>query len=178
MPWPKGGPAYDEEQAGTYSMDPERAQELISDAGATGATVQLVMRSDFADSISAGEIVRANLEQVGLRVEPLTLDGAAFGAMLQEGGNPGIAVGRLGVQPDLGASLSTTNALLADPEANQFNPFSNEAYAAATAATGDPLASDEARFGAVHDASDIMLDECFIVPITYEPAQLLGAPSC
>lgn len=64
--WTSNNEGYDPELDAAYEYDPERAAQIIEDAGATGAEVEISVIG-FGPPISMAEIVRNNLEEVGLQ---------------------------------------------------------------------------------------------------------------
>lgn len=56
------------EEESAYDYDPDRARELISDAGAEGANVSILLPND-ANTVRIAEILRYSFNDVGLNVE-------------------------------------------------------------------------------------------------------------
>ncbi|WP_029029721.1 ABC transporter substrate-binding protein [Salinarimonas rosea] len=80
--------AYNEELE-PYPHDPERARQLIEEAGATGATVTMFVTeggSGMLDPVPMGTAIQADLEAVGLDVEIETYEWNTFLAQV----NPGL----------------------------------------------------------------------------------------
>ncbi|MGJ3262203.1 MAG: ABC transporter substrate-binding protein [Salinarimonas sp.] len=72
-----------------YPHDPERARQLIEEAGATGATVTMFVTeggSGMLDPVPMGTAIQADLEAVGLDVEIETYEWNTFLAQV----NPGL----------------------------------------------------------------------------------------
>ncbi|GGK22044.1 ABC transporter substrate-binding protein [Salinarimonas ramus] len=80
--------AYNEELE-PYPHDPERARQLIEEAGATGSTVTMFVTeggSGMLDPVPMGTAIQADLEEVGLDVEIETYEWNTFLAQV----NPGL----------------------------------------------------------------------------------------
>jgi peptide/nickel transport system substrate-binding protein len=56
--------AYDE-----YSTDLDEAQRLLDEAGFTGGTLDMLATSDYPETVTAAQIIAANLEPLGIDVE-------------------------------------------------------------------------------------------------------------
>ncbi|MDN3311597.1 ABC transporter substrate-binding protein [Microbacterium oryzae] len=64
--WEPSAPGYPEDLAEWYSYDPEKAKQLLEEAGAVGASVEVTVIG-LPSNTSLAEIVRNNLEEVGLK---------------------------------------------------------------------------------------------------------------
>ncbi|QEW02135.1 ABC transporter substrate-binding protein [Microbacterium lushaniae] len=52
----------------TYATDMDTAQQLMQDAGFTGGTLDLLATSDYPETVTAAQIIAANLEPLGIEV--------------------------------------------------------------------------------------------------------------
>ncbi|WP_163541927.1 ABC transporter substrate-binding protein [Occultella kanbiaonis] len=52
----------------TYSTDLDRAQDLLDEVGFTGGTLDLLVTTDYPETVTAAQIIAANLEPLGLEV--------------------------------------------------------------------------------------------------------------
>lgn len=82
--WDPGTPGYPADLVGTYAYDPDRARELLEEAGASGASVTITVINLPANA-SVAEIVRNNLEEVGLVPSINLLEVQSFGPQQIEG---------------------------------------------------------------------------------------------
>lgn len=71
--WSPSSPGYTDEMANRYTYDPERARQMIIDAGAEGAEVPITIPAIPANR-SIFEIVQNNLREVGLHPSANVLD--------------------------------------------------------------------------------------------------------
>jgi len=93
LPWaPSTSPAFDAEKAQTYSQDLGKARQLIQQAGATGAKVNVAFNSGFPTNQAIAEIVQFNLKEAGLKATLVPLQEADFLAKLGTGDLPGLFV--------------------------------------------------------------------------------------
>jgi len=53
----------------TYSLDLDTAQGLMSEAGFTGGTLDMLATSDYPETVTAAQIIASNLEPLGITVE-------------------------------------------------------------------------------------------------------------
>ncbi|WP_084125501.1 ABC transporter substrate-binding protein [Demequina sp. NBRC 110054] len=65
---PTTDPWFDESLVDAYPYDPEKAKELIAEAGIEGETIRFQVPSN-SDTQQVAQLVASNLEQVGLNVE-------------------------------------------------------------------------------------------------------------
>jgi peptide/nickel transport system substrate-binding protein len=92
LPWPESSPAFDEKRGGTYHQDIDKAKQLISDAGAAGASVDVAFNSGFATNQWIAEIIQFDLKNAGLDAKLVPLQAADFFAKLGSGDMPGLFV--------------------------------------------------------------------------------------
>ncbi|TDE89505.1 ABC transporter substrate-binding protein [Occultella glacieicola] len=52
----------------TYSTDLDRAQELLDEVGYTGGTLDLLVTTDYPETVTAAQIIASNLEPLGIEV--------------------------------------------------------------------------------------------------------------
>ena len=53
----------------TYSTDIDKAKDLLAEAGYDGGTLDLLATSDYPETVTAAQIIAANLEPLGIEVE-------------------------------------------------------------------------------------------------------------
>jgi peptide/nickel transport system substrate-binding protein len=75
--WPESTPGYPKDLANKYTYNPDKAKELITAAGAQGATVDLTYAQHPILS-ALYSILKNNLEAVGLKVTGEALSGADY----------------------------------------------------------------------------------------------------
>lgn len=73
---------YAGDEIGTYTEDLDRARELVAEAGAEGASLELAVRQSRADEQEAATFIQDNLRQIGLNVEINRLPDGEFSERL------------------------------------------------------------------------------------------------
>jgi len=83
---------YDPALEQVYSYNPDKARELLAEAGyADGFSTQLLYSPGrYAQGTETVQVIIANLAEVGINVEPMTAEGAQRLQMIREGTVPGI----------------------------------------------------------------------------------------
>jgi len=162
--WSPDEAGYSEELATTYTYDPERARQLIEEAGATGAEVPMAVPAIPAPQ-GIGEIIQFNLEEIGLRPTPAVLDVAQFDSRQVAG--------------DLGQSFNLLHGLVgfsaptlldAMPSLRAGNPsnFDTPEYQTLRQAVQE-AGDDDERAAAVADLSQYLLDQAFSQVLVQSP---------
>jgi peptide/nickel transport system substrate-binding protein len=66
-----------------YAYDPEAARQLVEEAGATGATLDLIVRSDLIPNVSElAEAMQGMLEEAGLKISLVPMEAAPWRDLL------------------------------------------------------------------------------------------------
>jgi peptide/nickel transport system substrate-binding protein len=73
---------YAGDEIGTYEEDLDRARELVAEAGAEGASLELAVRQSRAQEQEAATFIQDNLRQIGLNVEVSRLPDSEFSERL------------------------------------------------------------------------------------------------
>lgn len=158
VPWSADAPGVTKEQVSRHAYDVGKAKALLREAGASGA--EIVVTSTTADPSfkSIRDIVQYGLEQIGLKVKPVTLDAAQTPQHMQAGDWPGlwIAIVELTMMGPVTALL-TANPLRPDKNTHNFTP---PAYRKVVQGVVDATTEDAgATAGAA--LTDYMLEQAF-----------------
>lgn len=62
----------------TYDYDPEKAKELLAEAGVSSASIDMLATSDYPETSTASQIIAANLAEVGIDLSIRTPDFASW----------------------------------------------------------------------------------------------------
>ena len=90
LPWAESSPAFDPDLVDHYTYDPERARELLEEAGAVGSSIKVFYDAGFAPNVGLAEIVEFNLSEAGLEPDMQPLQAADFLDRLRSGGFDGL----------------------------------------------------------------------------------------
>jgi peptide/nickel transport system substrate-binding protein len=160
LPWsPSTSPAFDAAQADTYSQNLDKARQLIQQAGAAGAKVNVAFNSGFPTNQAIAEIVQFNLKQAGLDATLVPLQEADFLAKLGTGDLPGLYVNVHGFG-QLSPATLVKGSFPFNADANASN-FDSEEYRR----IADRLwtATDPAQEQAAYDqVNDFLLQQQFV----------------
>lgn len=164
-----GSEDYNEETADMYAYDPDKARELLAEAGYPDGFALPTISTSFANIGLAGQAIAAQLAEVGITLE---LDereingyvGGVFGAEA-----PAAVLG-LGSPP---VYIGATVALM---PTSPFNPFKTEDaelmdlyQQAAAAAPEDRVALSQQIVARVQELA-------WFAPVTFTPVYVFGAP--
>ncbi|MBV9581408.1 MAG: ABC transporter substrate-binding protein [Chloroflexi bacterium] len=84
LPWPTFSPAYDQARGQHYMLDLERAKSLLDEAGATNTSLDFLYNSVVPEIGTFGQMLQANLAEVGLTINLKGVERAAFNAMIAQ----------------------------------------------------------------------------------------------
>jgi peptide/nickel transport system substrate-binding protein len=90
LPWAPSSPAYDASKAGHYNHDVAKAKELLAQAGATGAEVNVYYDAGFGPNTGLAEIIQFDLTAAGLKPNLQPLQASDFLDKLRSGGFNGM----------------------------------------------------------------------------------------
>jgi peptide/nickel transport system substrate-binding protein len=84
-----------------YGHDPEQAQQLLDDAGVDGLELDLMVTSEFPETVTAAQVMESQLAEVGISVSIRTEDFTTWLADQGEGEFDGFMLSWLGnIDPD------------------------------------------------------------------------------
>jgi len=161
--WTPGSLGYPEALSKHFTYDPEKARELLDQAGASGADLSItfanmpVMKNLF-------EVVQNNLREVGLNVSAEVLDVTEYDKRQVEG-----TLGQSFMLLHGMVGFSTATIIDAMPSIRQGNPshFDTQEYTDLKAKVRE--ADDSTRSDAIEDLTSYMLEESFSHIIAVAP---------
>jgi peptide/nickel transport system substrate-binding protein len=153
--WTPDSPGYPDDLAGHYSYDPAKAKQLLDQAGATGAEINIAF-ANLPVMNNMFEIVQNNLTEVGFEVTGEALDLTEYDKRQVEG-----TLGQSFLLLHGMAGFSAATIVDAMPSIRPGNPsnFDTEEYEQLKAAVKS--ATEDTRDQALADLSQYMLDESF-----------------
>lgn len=168
--WAPSAIGYDPDLNSTYTYDPDKAQQMLEEAGAIGTEFEITV-IPFPANISAAEIVRNNLEAVGLKPTVKTLELADFLTKQTEQD--------LGPMFMLlhGLGFSPATLLNGFPSLRPTNPsrFASPEYEELRAAI--QTAGEAEIAGAVEDIAAYIAEQAWSLPLVYAPGEVVMAPN-
>jgi peptide/nickel transport system substrate-binding protein len=165
----------------TYDYDPDRARQLLTEAGALGTTLRFyyptdVVRPYLPDPAAIFQIISQNLTDAGFTIEPTALPWSPDYLNAVQAGQADIhLLGWTGDYNDaynfIGTFFAAKQDGLAKAEFGAFN--SPEIFDALAAADAEP---DEARRTELYqEANRVIMDYLPAVPISHSPPALVVA---
>jgi len=168
--WAPSAIGYDPALNDTYPYDPEMAQQMLEDAGVIGTEFEITV-IPFPANISAAEIVRNNLEAVGLKPTVKTLELPDFLAKQTEQ--------NLGPMFMLlhGLGFSPPTLLNGFPSLRPNNParFQSTEYDALRAAV--QASSDDEIAAAIEAIGAYIAEQAWSLPLVYAPGEVVMSPT-
>ena len=168
--WPPQALGHDAVQDQTYDYDLSRARQLLLAAGwNSNTTLPLRVTSNLPTDVAIAEIYQADLAAVGVNAVIQRGSAAELVTLIQNhqiGGAVITAMGLMNLHP---ATFFTSNIYARVPNPSN---FTSDRY---TSLIGQAVAvSDDTQLkSVVHDLTQVMLDEAFLLPI----AETQGAPA-
>lgn len=170
--WPKQTPGWSADTAHHYEYDPDRAKRMLAQAGVAGLSVPLTANGGKAELRAVFDIVRYDLEQVGLHVKANLLEGNQFRVHNQGGDLGPMFVHRTGFG-GLGPAACTLFSAPLRPDKGTTH-FATDRYRklieGCVHATGDGLADANAALGSY------MVDQAFNLNIVLGRAPIIHTP--
>jgi peptide/nickel transport system substrate-binding protein len=169
--WPQRSIGYDAVQDQTYVYDLERARALLRDAAWDSTTTVPLIIPDFVSLAKpAAQVLQSDLQSVGVQVSIQPLSPAEFGSRGLKG-----QFGGAWISPTTFMNLSPATFLMTSSNvripnaANFVTPQYKQSIDQVVNAT-----DDQALKSAVHQVTQIMLDEAFMLPFAEGAGQLNG----
>lgn len=168
--WDPATPGYPEDLANKYKYDPEKAKQMLAEAGASGTEFTITVIS-LPQNTSMAEIIRNNLEAVGLKPRINVTEVSSF-ASRQVEGNLGEVFLPLHGLNGLGP-VSLINTLPALRKANPSHFYTPEYDSLRKDLVN--AKTDENSEKALKKLSEYILDEAFSVPVLQQIGELVVA---
>lgn len=171
VPWPKQSIGYDAAQDQAYGFDLDRARSLLQDAGWDRTrVVPLVIPSFIPLAKQVAEILQSDLQSIGVQVAVQSLAGAEFGARGLNRQMAGAWISPMTFTNLSPATYLMTASMARVPNTSNFvTPRYMELIDQAKSAT-----DVQSLKAILHEVTQIILDEAFIVPFAEGTGQLAG----
>lgn len=174
VPWKTTTIGYDAEQAKTYTYQPDKAKQLLAQAGVKAGTSFDIAMGTTPETTGIFQIVKNNLAAVGLEAKPKILNGPdyeqqlatrTFGtqAILMQAGNGPSPATAVEIRPELVAAKNVSK-------------FQSPEYTSLTQAVAS-AGTTEAKEKALRDFNAYFVDQAFAVPMITRPTQTVRTAS-
>ena len=172
IPWPRQSLAYDAAQDATYSYDLSRARQLLDSAGwDSNYTLSVTIPSSLALAERMAQILQSDLSAIGVRTSIRKIPFADFITLAVKGGYGGVWIVSMALMNLSPATFLRTSLAVRVPNASY---FSSQRYLQLMDETA--AATDDTQLKAgLHEMTQIILDEAFVLPIAEGFGQQTGA---
>jgi peptide/nickel transport system substrate-binding protein len=171
IPWPRQSPGYDAVQDQTYPYDLAKAQQLLQAAGwDPNTTVPMLVPSTAPATVTMAQIYQADLAKVGVSLAVQQIESADFGTRLVNGRFGGTWMAGMGFMNLSPATFLTSAFTVRIPNASHFESPRYQALIDQVTAETD----DQKLKALVHDVTQIILDESFVIPIAEDVGRDAG----
>jgi peptide/nickel transport system substrate-binding protein len=167
LPWPKSSPAYDAKLDQSYGYDIAKAAALIKEAGITPGAISLEYPTAWSQSKQFAILYEKELATLGFKVSIEAVETANAQTKLSNKGYKNLYM----VTSELNAMYPTTLLSTAVPWAagNNAGDFRSQAYEDLVGKSVSEL-DPKKQADNFAQINQIMIDESFIMPISYIPA--------
>ncbi|MGY1827469.1 MULTISPECIES: ABC transporter substrate-binding protein [unclassified Blastococcus] len=169
------------EDVPTYEYDPERARQLLEEAGATGTTLRFYYPTDVSrpylpDPAAMFQVIAEDLREVGLNIEPVALQWNPDYLQAVQAGQADIHL--LGWTGDYNDAYNFIGTFFAEDQNNQasaeFGAFSApEIFQALAEADAEPDPANRTEL--YQEANRLIKEYLPAVPISHSPPALVVA---
>jgi peptide/nickel transport system substrate-binding protein len=170
-PWRPNSPAFDATKQDAYAFDLDKARSLLSDAGASNLTLDMVVAAGVTEYATMTQIYQNDLQKIGITLNIKPLATAQRLDLMQHQTFNGMYAAN-----DTWAAMEPvsffTSSSIAGVKRNNAGYY-NDRYTQLvnTIATEPDVAKRKALYPALND---FLLDESFYMPITGNPGKILA----
>jgi peptide/nickel transport system substrate-binding protein len=169
LPWLPGSPAYDASLDQSYAFDLDKAKSLLTEAGVTNLTIDLLLTAS-AEGSSMAQIYQANLAQLGVSLNVRTLDSAVWLDQVNNRKYNG-AYWSTATRANLLPGTMLSSSKLSDPNNNN-SGFKDDQYSQlVSAATTEP--DPEKQKQIYQQMNQLLLDQSFFMTVSTDPPTML-----
>ena len=164
--------AYFNKNIKPYPYDPDKAKQMLKDAGAANLKTELwympVPRPYMPDAKSIAQVMQQNLEKVGVSAKLVTYEWGTYLIKTGEGEHPMCLLGWTGDNGDPDNFLNVLlNSASATPENAQNVAYYKNPEVDKLLLEGQTTVDEDARQDAYYKAQEIMHEDAPWVPIAY-----------
>lgn len=149
---------YAGDEVTSYEYDPEKARELLAEAGyENGFDMTLTLSESDQDQIMMSEIIQSQLSEVGINVQIEILENATYLDQIVEGGFDAFLCNSVGSSADPGEALKSF--ISTRPTWSNTTRYQNEELTAMIE-KGQQTIDEEEKYDIFLEAQKIVADEC------------------
>ncbi len=174
LPWPEYSIAYDAELNESCTFDPEKAKELITEAGyPDGFDVELITSTPLAlEQVKMAEMLQNDLKQIGVRLKVTDTDKAGYQSWYR-GRKYALQTHNFGrANKDPASLFGTATVWKADGNTQRYDNPEYQRLINEAASTLD----DKKRKETYHKLNEMILDEVFISAVHTSPRWFAHSP--
>jgi peptide/nickel transport system substrate-binding protein len=157
LPWAETFPMYEASKANLYTFDLEKAKSLLNDAGAADLSLEMIPNPGDPDSVTFAEMYQADLGTVGIKVNIVKLDMAAWSDQVNGNKFAGLYVAGANLALSPGTIFSVSRPI---GPINNNEGFESERYTQLVADLGTETDAGKQK-QLYSQLNDILLDESF-----------------
>ena len=170
LPWAASSPAYDAAKNQSYAFDLQRAQTLLTAAGATGLEFEILYTTARPEHVAMATIFQGDLATIGVKATLKSAELASYFSQVQAVSYNGMSVGS-----GVSSQLQPQTLLLGvyhSPVVN-LSGYKNDTWAKLV----DDVSSetDATRRTALYtQINEFLLDEAWNLPVTHSPNRVVS----
>jgi peptide/nickel transport system substrate-binding protein len=164
--WAKNTIAYNDAQAHHYSLNLAMAKKLMAQSGVKPFSIELSINSVRTTDALVGQIVQANLQEIGITLKPRVYPVAQLAPLAVGQKLPGILINASSFNSSLPATMVLANPAIA-PSIN-FAGYADPHYTALAQQLWTST-SDSDTSMLMSQISDLLLDAAFVTGIAITP---------
>jgi peptide/nickel transport system substrate-binding protein len=165
---PKGLPSFSEENVKGFDYDPDKARELLSEAGFENGVglpiIKLTTTSDYRDLC---EYIQHELSQIGIKIEIDVNTGATFRDMVANSKLEFFRGSWIADYPDAENYLALFYSKNFSPSGPNYTHYKNEKFDSLYEASMKEVV-DTVRYKYYNEMDQIIIDDAVVVPLFYD----------
>jgi len=170
QPWPEGHWAHNDAFEDPYPYDPDRARELLADAGLSGGfSFEAIQNAGLSPQLEIGQVIQAQLAELDVNMTITPISSAEAGLTFQKGDRDAynmLITGEVDPSVTLELYMLENSAFkLAGPDVGMIAPLAEQAL--------DPSLSREERGEIYAEIGQIMGEQLWYIPICFQPTMFL-----
>jgi peptide/nickel transport system substrate-binding protein len=171
LPWETNSLAYDASKNNAYAFDPEKARSLLAQAGASDLEFDLVTQTGIQETDQLAQLYQASLAALRIKLNIKPYQTATYLDQINNHKYTGAYIGAIAYAA-MEPVTRMANSRHLDPSGNSNTGYTSPEYVNLfNMASAEP---DNAKRKALYaQVNDLMLDQCFVMPINSAPARML-----